>query len=114
MTSGEIPVAIGYIKDKFQYPGPIEYVRAAKYLASVGFIAINRQAPRPNAAKLFTDFFLGAEPQRIFGETGEYVFHPEVDHKFKKDIRDDQIIVMCLPRSEEMESWSRKFREMFR
>jgi iron(III) transport system substrate-binding protein len=114
MISGEIPVAIGYIKDKFQYPGPIEYVRATKYLASVGFIAINRQAPRPNAAKLFTDFFLGAEPQRIFGETGEYVFHPEVDHKFKKDVRDDQIVVMRLPRSEEMESWSRKFREMFR
>ncbi len=76
--------------------------------------AINRQAPRPNAAKLFTDFSLGAEPQRIFGETGEYVFHPEVDHKFKKDVRDDRIVVMRLPSSEEMDNWSRKFREMFR
>ena len=56
-----VPVAIGYIKDKFQYPGPIEYVRMNKYLASVSFVAINRQAPHPNAAKLFTDFFLGPE-----------------------------------------------------
>jgi iron(III) transport system substrate-binding protein len=114
MTSGEVPVAIGYIKDKFQYPGPIEYVRMNKYLASVGLIAINRQAPHPNAAKLFTDYFLSGDSQRIVGETGEYVFHPEVDHKFKKDVKDDQIVVMNLPSSEEMESWSKKFREMFR
>ena len=89
LTSGEVPVAIGYIKDKFQYPGPIEYVRMNKYLASLSFAAINRQAPHPNAARLFTDFFLGAESQRIFGGFGEYVFHPEADHKFKKDVKDD-------------------------
>jgi len=114
MTSGEVPVVIGYIKDKFQYPGPIEYVRMTKYLASVGFIAINRQAPHANAAKLFADFFLSAEPQRIVGESGEYVFHPEVDHKFKKDVKDDQIVVMKLPTNDEMESRGKKFREMFR
>jgi iron(III) transport system substrate-binding protein len=114
MTSGEVPLAIGYLKDKYQYQGPIEYVRMNKYLASVGFIGINRQAPHANAAKLFTDYFLSAEPQRVFGETGEYVFHPEVDHKLKKDVKDDQIVVMRLPSSEEMESWSKKFREMFR
>lgn len=114
LTSGEVPVAIGYIKDKFQYPGPIEYVRMNKYLASLSFAAINRQAPHPNAARLFTDFFLGAESQRIFGGFGEYVFHPEADHNFKKDVKDDQIVVMRLPSNEELESWSRKFREMFR
>jgi iron(III) transport system substrate-binding protein len=114
LTAGEIPVAVGYIKDKYQYPGPIEYVRMNKYLASLSFIAINRQAPHPNAARLFTEFFLGAESQRIFGNLGEYVFHPEVDHKFKKDVRDDQIVVMRLPSNEELESWSKKFREMFR
>jgi iron(III) transport system substrate-binding protein len=114
LTSGEVPLAISYIKDKFQFPGPIEYVRMSKYLASVGFIAINRQAPHANAAKLFTDFFLTAEPQRLFGDSGEYVFHPEVEHKFKKDVKDDQIVVMKLPSNEELESWSKKFREMFR
>lgn len=58
MTSGEVPVTIGYIKDKFQYSGPIEYVRMNRYLASVGFVGINRQAPHSNAARLFTDFSL--------------------------------------------------------
>jgi iron(III) transport system substrate-binding protein len=114
LTAGEVPVAIGYIKDKFQYPGPIEYVRMNRYLASLSFIAINRQAPHPNAARLFTDFFAGAEAQRIFGSYGEYVFHPEADHKFKKDVTNDQIVVMRLPNNEELEGWSKKFREMFR
>ncbi|MGH7928697.1 MAG: ABC transporter substrate-binding protein [Candidatus Binatia bacterium] len=114
LTSGEVPVAIGYIKDKYQYPGPIEYVRMPQYLASVSYVAINREAPHPNAARLFKDFFLGPEAQKIFGDLGEYVFHPEVDHKFKKDVKDDQIVVMRLPSSEEMQSWSKKFREMFR
>jgi iron(III) transport system substrate-binding protein len=114
LTAGEIPVALGYIKDKFQYPGPIEYVRMNKYLASLSFVGINRQAPHPNAARLFTDFFLGPEAQKLFGNLGEYVFHPEVDHKFKKDVKDDQIVVMKLPSNQELETGSKKFREMFR
>jgi iron(III) transport system substrate-binding protein len=114
LTSGEAPVAISYIKDKFQFSGPIEYVRMNKYLASVSFVALNQKAPHPNAARLFADFFLSYEPQKIFGDLGEYVFHPEVEHKFKKDVKDDQIVVMRLPSNEEMESWSRKFREMFK
>jgi iron(III) transport system substrate-binding protein len=114
LTSGEIQVAVGYIKDKFQYPGPIDYVRMNKYLASLSFVAINRQAPHPNAARLFADFFVGAEAQRIFGNFGEHVFHPEVEHKFKRDVRDEQILVMRLPSNEEMSTWSKKFREMFR
>ena len=114
LTSGEVQVALGYIKDKYQYPGPIEYVRMNKYLSSLSFVAINRQAPHPNAARLFTDFFVGPEAQSIFGTYGEYVFHPEADHKFKKDVKDDQIVVMRLPAKEELESWSKKFREMFR
>ena len=113
LTSGEVQVALGYIKDKYQYPGPIEYVRMNKYLSSLSFVAINRQAPHPNAARLFTDFFVGPEAQNIFGNYGEYVFHPEADHKFKKDVKDDQIVVMRLPSKEELESWSKKFREMF-
>lgn len=114
LTAGEVPLAIGYIKDKYQYPGPIEYVRMNRYLASLSFVAVNRQAAHPNAARLFTEFFLGPESQRIFGNLGEYVFHPEVDHKFKKDVKVDQIVVMHLPAKEELESWSKKFRDLFR
>jgi len=81
-----------------------------KYLASVSFVAINRQALHPNAARLFAEFFLGPEAQRVFGDLGEYVFQPEVEHKFKKDVN----VVMRLPTNEELETWSKRFREMFR
>src|SRR4029453_1603147 len=70
LTTGEVPVAVGYIKDKYQYPGPIEYVRMNKYLASLSFVAINRQAPHPNAARLFAELFFAAEAQKVFGDLG--------------------------------------------
>jgi hypothetical protein len=37
-----------------------------------------------------------------------------VEHKFKRDVKDDQIVVMRLPTNEELETWSKKFRERFR
>ena len=70
LTAGEVPVAIGYIKDKFQYPGPIEYVRMNKYLASVSFVAINRQAPHPNAARLFAEFLPRSRRAKSFRRLG--------------------------------------------
>lgn len=113
LVTGEVPVAISYIKDKFQHNGPIDYVRMNRYLASVSFVGINPKAPHPNAARLLADFFLGPEVQRIFGNMGEYVINPKVEHRFKKEVKDDQIVVMRLPAKEELESWSKKFRELF-
>ena len=66
LTAGEVQLALGYIKDKFQYPGPIEYVRMNKYLASVSFVAINRQAPHPNAAPLVHRFLRRSRSAKNF------------------------------------------------
>jgi iron(III) transport system substrate-binding protein len=114
LTSGEIPVGIGYIKDKFQFAGPIDFVRMDKYLASVSFIAVARKAPHPNAARLFADFFLGPEPQQMIGNLGEYMLHPDVDDRFRSEVTDDQIVPMRAPSPAEREAWSKKFREMFK
>jgi len=88
--------------------------RMNKYLATVSFVAINRQAHHPNAARLSTDCLLGPETQKIFGNLGEYVFQPVVDHKFNKDVKDDRIVFVKLPSAEDLESWNKKFQEMFR
>ena len=101
LTSGEIPVSIGYIKDKFQFAGPIEFVRMDKYLASLSFVAVARNAPHPNAGRLFTDFFLGPEPQQILANLGEYVLHPDVDDRFRSEVTDNQIVPMRLPAAAE-------------
>ncbi len=103
LVSGEVPLAISYIKDKFQYAGPIDYVRMDRYLASVSFVGVNRNAPHPHAARLFADFFLGPEAQKIFGDHGEYVINPVVEHRFKKDVKEEQIVVMDLPNKEELD-----------
>lgn len=113
LISGEVPLAISYIKDKFQYAGPIDYVRMDRYLASVSFIGVNPNAPHPHAARLFADFFLGPEAQKIFGDHGEYVINPVVEHRFKKDVKEEQIVVMDLPKKEELDKWAKKFRELF-
>ena len=114
LTSGKAPLGISYIKDKFQFAGPIDYVRMNRYLASLSFISVARKAPHPNAARLFTDFFLGPEPQQIFANLGEYVLHPEIEDRFRNEVRDEQMVVMRLPSEAERERWTKKFREMFK
>jgi iron(III) transport system substrate-binding protein len=114
LTSGEIPVAIGYIKDKFQFAGPIDFVKMDRYLVTVSYIAVSRGAPHPNAARLFTDFFLGPEPQQIIANLGDYVLHPDVEDRFRSEVTDDQLVPMRLPSPAERAAWTKKFREMFK
>jgi iron(III) transport system substrate-binding protein len=114
LTSGQALLGISYIKDKFQFAGPIDYVRMNQYLASLSYIAVGRRAPRPNAARLFVDFFLGPEPQQIFANLGEYVLHPDIDARFRNEVNDEQLIVMRQPSEAETEKWTKKFREMFK
>jgi len=64
-------------------------------------------------ARLAADFFLAPDVQRIFGDHGEYVINPEVEHRFKKDVKDDQIVVMELPTKEDLDGWAKNFCEMF-
>lgn len=114
LTSGEVPLAIGYIKDKYQFAGPIDYVKMDKYLSSVSYIAVSRKAPHPNAARVFTDFFLGPEPLQMIANLGDYVLNPDVEDRFKSEINDDQLVPMRVPTSSERETWTKKFREMFK
>src|SRR5258706_5459684 len=114
LVSGETPVAIGFIKDKFQFAGPIDFMRMDRYLASASYIAVARRAPHPNAARLFADFFLGPEPQQMIANLGDYVLHPDVEDRFRNEVTDDQIVPMRVPSAPEREAWTKKFREMFK
>lgn len=114
LASGEIPVAIGYIKDKFQFAGPIDFARMDRYLATASYVAVARRAQHPNAARLFTDFFLGPEPQQMIANLGDYVVSPEVNDRFKYEVKDEQIVPMRLPSAAERDAWTKKFRETFK
>ncbi|HEY3303202.1 MAG TPA: extracellular solute-binding protein [Candidatus Binatia bacterium] len=114
LTSGQAPLGIGTIKDKFQFAAPIDYVRMNRYLASLSFVAVAHGAPHPNAARLFADFFVKPEPQEIFAKLGEYVLHPDVEGRFRNDVTDDQIVAMRPLTAAEKETWKKKFGEMFK
>jgi iron(III) transport system substrate-binding protein len=114
LTSGQAPLGIGALKDKFQFAAPIDYVRMNRYLASLSFIAVARGAPHPNAARLFADYFVGPDPQEMFARLGEYVLHPDVEGRFRNDVTDDQIVGMRAPTAAETKTWKKKFGEMFK
>lgn len=114
LASGELPLAIGYTKDKYQFGGPIDYVKMDKYLVSPSYAAVTRGAPHPNAARLFVDFFLGPESQQLIANLGDYVLHPDVPDRFENDIKDDQLVPMRVPSASERENWVKKFKEIFK
>jgi iron(III) transport system substrate-binding protein len=114
LASGELPLAIGYTKDKYQFGGPIDYVRMDKYLVSPSYVAVALGAPHPNAARLFMDFFLGPESQQLIANLGDYVLHPDVPDRFENNIKDDQLVPMRIPSASERETWTKKFKEMFK
>ena len=114
LTSGDVPLAIGYIRDKFQFGGPIDYVRMDKYLVGVSYIAVSKRPLHPNAARLFTDFFLGPEPQQIIGNLGDDVLNPEVEDRFRSEVSDDQLVPMRVPLPNERDTWAKKLHAMFK
>lgn len=114
LVSGEVPVAIAYIKSKFENAGaPIDYVRREKYLASVSALALGQNSPHPNAGRLFIDFFLQPEILKIFAEDGEFTIHPAVKSRFE-DVTSDHIVLMDVPTTQEITDWQKRFEKIFR
>lgn len=76
VTTGETPIAITYLKYVVvfgQKGAPMEYVRLEKMLGHGHYVALSNKAPRPNAGKVFIDFFLGDESMKIIAKMGEFV-----------------------------------------
>ncbi|MBI4525511.1 MAG: extracellular solute-binding protein [Deltaproteobacteria bacterium] len=82
MAAGEYPIALVYahgveeIKNK---GAPVEWVRTSKpIVVDVQPVAISAQASHPNAARLFADFLLSAEGQRIIFDDRKIPVRPGV------------------------------------
>lgn len=72
MAAGEYPIALVYahgVEDLKGKGAPVEWVRTAKpIVVDLQPLAISAQPAHPNAAKLFADFLLSLEGQRIIYE----------------------------------------------
>lgn len=70
VTAGEIPLAIDLYADDIERQkkagAPIEWLAFDPTIVHTIAGAINRNAPHPNAARLFMDFLLSEEGQRIY------------------------------------------------
>src|SRR5918993_621956 len=76
IATDEIPIAITLVHYTYvfgQSGAPLDYVRLPKMLGDGNYIALNNKAPRPNAGKLFIDYFLDDESMKIMARLGEFV-----------------------------------------
>jgi hypothetical protein len=64
--------------------------------------------PHPDVARLFADFFLAANAQRIFRNHIKYAKYSEVEHRFH-DTEEHLIGVMELTTRDEVDTWAKKF-----
>ncbi len=76
VSTGETPIAISLIRYTVTYAekgAPVDYVRLGKMLSTGQYLALSKNAPRPNGGRAFIDFFLGDESMRILARMGEFV-----------------------------------------
>ncbi len=74
LESGEFdatPSAYGYLVEKERLAGrPVDFIRTKPTLLALSIIALAKNAPHPNAARVFLEWLLSKEGQQIFHEVG--------------------------------------------
>jgi iron(III) transport system substrate-binding protein len=78
IIKGEAQVGIAYIKFVKQYKGPVSYVALDKYLSDPNHLALGAKAARSNAGRLYIEYAVSAEGQRMIAQDGEFVLAPGV------------------------------------
>jgi ABC-type Fe3+ transport system substrate-binding protein len=65
------PSAYGYLVEKERLAGrPVDFVRTRPALLALSIIALAKNAPHPNAARVFLEWLLSKEGQQVFQEIG--------------------------------------------
>ncbi len=76
VTTGEMPIAIGFLKNVVFYGQkgvPIDYVRLGKFMGDGQAVALGAKPIHANAGKAFIDYFIGEEGLKIMAGIGEFV-----------------------------------------
>jgi len=76
VASGEIPIAITYVKYAYIHGkkgAPVDYVRDPKLIGDASYITLASKAPHVNAGKAFIDYFLDDESMNLMSKLGEFV-----------------------------------------
>ena len=114
IIKGEAHVGIAYIKFVKQYKGPVFYATLDKYLADPNHLALGAKAARPNAAKLYIEYAVSPDGQRLIAQDGECVVAPGVYPPIPGAEKVTPLMVpMDNPSEEEAKSLSNEFRQIF-
>ena len=115
VTAGEIPLAIDLYADDIERSkkagAPIEWIAFDPTIVHTIAGAINKNAPHPNAARLFMDFLLSEEGQRIYQmnnlqPTRKGITVPWAPTNVKLHVTDPEI-------GEKVSDYQKLFREIF-
>jgi iron(III) transport system substrate-binding protein len=117
VASGERPVGVNgaeynyYKTQKQGNPIKIVYPKEGVPLV-VSPVAIAKDAPHPNAAKLFTEFIFSRETQQLLADKeGLYTGHPEVTYPADKPKLKD--LKLLAPNADELEKRNAEIKKKF-
>jgi iron(III) transport system substrate-binding protein len=114
VESGEKSLAISmpkYIVTKA--PAPLDWARVDTLLGSPRGIAIAANAPHPNAARHFMDYWLSRDAMKLLADkVGEYVLAPGVFPPID-GISDVKVIPIRELSDEEINTWGAEFKKIF-
>ena len=114
IIKGEAQVGIAYIKFVKQYKGPVSYVSLDKYLSDPNHLALGAKAARPNGARLYIEYAVSAEGQKMIAQDGEFVLFPGVYPPIQGAEKvTPNMVPMDNPTEEEAKSLSNEFRQIF-
>ncbi|HEY7553177.1 MAG TPA: extracellular solute-binding protein [Candidatus Binatia bacterium] len=111
---GEAHVGIAYIKFVKQFKGPVSYATLDKYLSDPNHLALGAKAARSNAAKLYIEYAVSPDGQRLIAQDGEFVLFPGVYPPIQGAEKVmPRMVPMDNPSEEDAKSLSNEFRQIF-
>jgi iron(III) transport system substrate-binding protein len=91
LAAGEFPVALGFygyrVLELQEIGAPLEIIQADPIVAWPRRLLLARNAPHPNAAKVFVDYVLSVDGQRLMAKLGRTVVRPGIEIKHSRLIR---------------------------
>jgi iron(III) transport system substrate-binding protein len=116
VIGGEAPLGISYIKYVHtmgvREGAPLDYARLNPVLADAHTIAVSARATNPNAARLFTNFFISPDGLKILAAEGEFVLVKGVYPPIK-DADKLEITTMDDLTDDELKKWRGEFKKIF-
>ena len=91
LAAGEFPVALGFygyrVLEMQETGAPLEIIQADPVIAWPRRLLLAKNAPHPNAARIFIDYVLSEEGQRLMANMGRTVVRPGIEIKHPRLIR---------------------------